>query len=52
MNLLQREAHKRFIDLVAKDDPLHTGPFTVTTIDPTNDDNDKKLFYSGLIHKL
>ena len=46
MNLFKYEAHKRFIKLVATVDPLPAAPFTVTTIDPANVDNNKKLFYS------
>ena len=46
MNLLQRESHKRFINLVSTVDLLTTAPFTVKTLDPENVDADKKLFYS------
>ena len=46
MNLLKREAHKRFSNPVATVDPLPADPFTVTTLEPTNVDANKKLFYS------
>ena len=44
MNLLQLEAHKRFSDPVDTYDPLPAAPFTVTTLDPTNNDDNKKRF--------
>ena len=37
MNLLQREAHKRFSDPVSTYDHLPAAPFTVTTLDPANE---------------
>ena len=46
MNILQREAHKRFINPVATVDPLSVIPFMVTTLDPDNVHVDKKLLYS------
>ena len=46
MNLLQREAHKFFSNPVAADDHFPAAPFVVTTLDPANDDNNNKLFYS------
>ena len=46
MNLLQHESHKRFSDPVATDDPLPTVPFMVTTLDPANENDQKKLIYS------
>ena len=46
MNDLQREAHKRFSNLVATIDPLPAALSTVTTLDPSNVNTDKKLFYS------
>ena len=52
MNLLQLEAHKRFSDPVDTYDPLPAAPFTVTTLDPTNNDDNKSDFVIGLIHKL
>ena len=45
MNILQREAHKRFSNPVATVDPLPAAPFTVTALDPVNVDNDEKIFY-------
>ena len=46
MNLLQREANKRFSKPFFEFDHSPVDPFTVTTIDPDNVDDDKKLFYS------
>ena len=46
MNFLQREAHKRFSKPVDTVHPLPTAPFTVTTLDPSNVDDNKKLFHS------
>ena len=46
MNLLLNEAHKRFRKPVATVDPLPAAPFTVTTLDPANVDDNKKIFYS------
>ena len=46
MNILQRESHKRFRNQVATVDPLPVATFTVTTLDPSNADADKNLFYS------
>ena len=45
MNLLQREAHKRFSNPVSTVDTLLAAVFTVTTLDPANGDADKKIFY-------
>ena len=45
MKLLQRKAHKRLRDTVATDDTLPAVLFTVTTLDPVNDNDDKKLYY-------
>ena len=52
MNLLQREAHKRFINMVATVDPLTLATFTVTNLDPANFDANKKLFYSWVNSKV
>ena len=46
MNLLQRESHNRFRNPVATVDTLPTDLFTVTILDPSNYDANKKLFYS------
>ena len=46
MNLLQREANKHFSDLIATDDHFPAAPFTVTPLDPANDDNEKDILYS------
>ena len=46
MNILQHEAHKCFIKTVATVDPLTADPFTMTTIDPENVEDDKGIFYS------
>ena len=46
LNILQREAHKCFrkpVDIVGH---LYGSPFTVTTLDSSNVNNYKKLFYS------
>ena len=40
MNILQREAHKRFINPVATVYPLPAAPFTATTIEPANINSD------------
>ena len=40
MNLLQREAHKHFINPVATVYPLPAAPFTATTIEPANINSD------------
>ena len=52
MNILQREAHKRFIKPVATVDPLNVSPFTVTTLDQDNVDDYKKLFYSWVYSQV
>ena len=49
---MQREAQKRFCDPVATYYPLPEAPFIVTTLNPANDDNDKKLFYSWVISQV
>ena len=46
MNILQHAAHKCFIKTVATVDPLTANPFTMTTIDPENVEDDKGIFYS------
>ena len=51
MNLLQRESHKRFINLVSTVDLLTTAPFTVTTLDPEMLTLTRSYFILGLIHK-
>ena len=48
MNILQREYHRRFSKRFATVDTLPVAPFTVTTLDPANVDDDKKLFYSRM----
>ena len=52
MNLLKREVHKSFSDLVATYQPLPAALFLVTTLYSVNDDDDKKLFYYRVNSKV
>ena len=52
MNLFQRKAHKRFIKPVDTFYPLPADQFTVTTLDPSNFKDDKKLFYSRVYSQV
>ena len=46
MNILPRKARKCFSKLVATVDTLPAALFTVTTLDQSNVNDNKKLFYS------
>ena len=52
MNILQRDAHRRFNNPVATVDPLYAALFMVTTLDPANVDTNKKLFYSRVYSQV
>ncbi len=43
---VKREAHKRFATALAPGDEIPAPPHTAWDIDPANDNNDKKTFYS------
>ena len=46
MNIMKRKDRQSFRNLFAEVDPMLAAPFTVRTLDPSNVDADKKLFYS------
>ncbi len=45
MKDVQRSAHGRFSTALSTTDPIPVGPFTSRSIDPANNNNDKKVFY-------
>ena len=46
MNRLQREAHKRYSNAIVEGDVLPPTTFKVAQLYPTNNSDDKELFYS------